>query len=98
MKKIKWLMLLAVLTATTAAFTNKIFDCYNMPQFFKIGNGIYQPAGTFGVDYFCYYSPVNTCTYYYDQWNDTYLPCRSGVYQSLPIPPGKVAERNQVQK
>jgi hypothetical protein len=79
MKKLKWtLSSAAIIISISGAFANRPpFDCLSYTQYYFAG-GVYNIAGTEGVNYICV-SGSGTCTYYTEDGIDFY-PCQTGSY------------------
>ena len=84
MKKWKLLLLsVAIATGIGGAFaTTKCQICEYYEQY-RLYNGSYVSAGTYGVDFICINS-AGVCTYYKPSPSSPYYVCRTGQY--FPIP------------
>lgn len=85
MNKIKFAFVsIAVATALGGAFatTHVKAPCELMTQY-RLYNGSYVLAGTYGEDYFCVGSQLNVCTWYKPWPTSNWTPCQAGSYYSL---------------
>lgn len=85
MKKMKALLLIAVIIVSVSASVASISQpyCFQQEQYFKMETPwgyYYCPAGRLGIDYVCEYSPLATCTYYKVSGSEFYLPCQQGQF------------------
>lgn len=80
MKKIKFLLVsIAIISAIGAAFATRVkAPCEFMTQY-RLLNGSYVPAGTYGLDYLCE-GTLDVCTWYKPWPTSNWTPCRAGTY------------------
>jgi hypothetical protein len=80
MKRIKFLLIsIAIVTALGSSFATRVkAPCEFMTQY-RLYNGSYVLAGTYGLDYLCT-GTLDVCTWYKPWPTSSWTPCRAGTY------------------
>jgi hypothetical protein len=86
MKKLRLVFIaLALIAGVGGAFaTIPDPNCIWEIQFRKVNGAYVEIFGDFGVDFYCEQNEAKTCTYYWDAFSYSYLPCRIGQFAWIP--------------
>ncbi|ATL47207.1 hypothetical protein COR50_08425 [Chitinophaga caeni] len=80
MKKLKIVFLVLAIGGSISASlaTSSKAPCSSLPQYYLASDGNYYPAGVEGYDFVCEWDHFSNCTYYYDEANQIFRPCKAG--------------------
>lgn len=83
MKKMKIVFVsIAIVSGIGAALANRVKAPCEYTTQYRLYNGSYVLAGTYGLDYYCVGS-LGVCTWYKPWPTSDWTPCRTGTY--LPL-------------
>jgi hypothetical protein len=83
MKRIKLIMVsTSVVLALGTAFASHFKAPCELQMQYRLDNGSYVPAGTYGVHYICI-NTLGVCTWYKPWPSSDYMPCKEGAYYPI---------------
>lgn len=85
MKKIRLAFIaLALLAGIGGAIASKPENtCEAYPQYYWTGSQYVPVPGTYGVSWYCEYSPASTCTYYRPTAMHPFQGCMPGLFRQI---------------